>query len=204
MKQFNELVESYFSQLSEEKMPKMFSPSGKVEYSFNDVKAGTLSDDERRIYDAVDKGSSYTGADLLDYLKDEIQFDPREDLNVSKIKRVLNNLLDKEVLNAVLASRGEGEEIEALDTMDDEDLEFRSSQDVEDYIDPSFKKSPRFFENLQEAKKSYSAKKAREGKDIGKKGKMFGKIAKSAAKKYGSKEAGAKVAGAILKKLRAK
>jgi hypothetical protein len=52
--------------------------------------------------------------------------------------------------------------------------------------------------------KSYSAKQARKGKDIGKKGKAFAKIAASAGKKYGSKEAGKRVAGAILKKLRAK
>lgn len=52
--------------------------------------------------------------------------------------------------------------------------------------------------------KSYSAKQARKGKDIGKKGKMFSKIAASAGKKYHSPEAGKRVAGAILKKLRSK
>lgn len=41
-----------------------------------------------------------------------------------------------------------------------------------------------------------------EGKDIGKEGKNFSKIAKSAGKEYGSKEAGKRVAGAILNKLR--
>ena len=51
---------------------------------------------------------------------------------------------------------------------------------------------------------SYSAKSARAGKDIGKPGKAFGKIAKDAAERYGSKEKGEKVAGAVLKKLRAK
>lgn len=40
----------------------------------------------------------------------------------------------------------------------------------------------------------------KKGTDIGKKGKGFSKIAKSAGKEYGSKEAGKKVAGAILKK----
>jgi hypothetical protein len=50
----------------------------------------------------------------------------------------------------------------------------------------------------------YSAKKARAGKDIGKPGKMFSKIAKSAGKEYGSKAAGERVAGAVLNKLRAK
>ena len=57
-------------------------------------------------------------------------------------------------------------------------------------------------ELLSEGKKSYSAKQAKKGKDIGQKGKMFGKIAKSAGKKYGSEKAGARVAGAVLKKLR--
>ena len=50
---------------------------------------------------------------------------------------------------------------------------------------------------------SYSAKAARAGKDIGKPGKAFAKIAKSAGERYGSKERGEKVAGAVLKKLRA-
>ena len=48
----------------------------------------------------------------------------------------------------------------------------------------------------------YSAKQARAGKDIGKPGKTFAKIEKS-AKKYGARDPGA-VAGAVLKKLRAK
>lgn len=59
-------------------------------------------------------------------------------------------------------------------------------------------------EEVSEAKKSYSAKAARAGKDIGKPGKNFEKIAKKAGKEYGSKEKGEKVAGAVLKKLRAK
>jgi len=49
---------------------------------------------------------------------------------------------------------------------------------------------------------SYSAKKAAAGEDIGKPGKQFSKIAKSAAKRYGSKESGERVAGAVLAKLR--
>jgi hypothetical protein len=48
-----------------------------------------------------------------------------------------------------------------------------------------------------------SAKAARAGKDIGKPGKNFANIAASAAERYGSKEAGQRVAGAILKKMRA-
>lgn len=54
----------------------------------------------------------------------------------------------------------------------------------------------------KEATGDYSAKKARAGKDIGKPGKNFEKIAKS-AEKAGAKS-GEAVAGAVLKKLRAK
>jgi len=46
--------------------------------------------------------------------------------------------------------------------------------------------------------KKTAVKMARKGKDMGKKGKNFKKIAMKAAKKYGSKAAGNKVAGAIF------
>jgi len=55
---------------------------------------------------------------------------------------------------------------------------------------------------LMEAAADYSAKKAAAGKDIGKPGKNFSKIAAGAAKRYGSAEAGKRVAGAVLNKLR--
>ena len=51
---------------------------------------------------------------------------------------------------------------------------------------------------------AYSAKAGAAGKDLGKPGKNFAKIASKAAKKYGSEESGEKVAGAILGKIRAK
>lgn len=51
-------------------------------------------------------------------------------------------------------------------------------------------------------KKGYSAQAAHKGKDLGKKGKNFKKIADKASKEYGSKEAGERVAGAALAKLR--
>lgn len=68
--------------------------------------------------------------------------------------------------------------------------------------EPEKKKVKEEVETIDEG--SYSAKSARAGKDIGKPGKMFGKIASSAAKRYGSEERGKKVAGAVLKKLRMK
>jgi len=58
------------------------------------------------------------------------------------------------------------------------------------------------FDESQMDEASYSAKDARAGKDIGKPGKNFAKIAKDAGKRYGSKAAGERVAGAVLNKLR--
>lgn len=57
-------------------------------------------------------------------------------------------------------------------------------------------------EQVDEAK--YSAKAARAGEDIGKLGKNFANIAKDAAKRYGSKERGEKVAGSVLANIRKK
>jgi hypothetical protein len=51
---------------------------------------------------------------------------------------------------------------------------------------------------MNKSQRSAIVKKAVAGKDIGKKGKNFEKIAEKAAKKYGSKEAGNRVAGAIM------
>jgi len=59
-------------------------------------------------------------------------------------------------------------------------------------------------QDLELDEASLSAKAARAGKDIGKPGKMFSKIAASAAARYGSEEAGKRVAGSILKKMRMK
>ena len=52
--------------------------------------------------------------------------------------------------------------------------------------------------------RSALAKKARAGKDIGKPGKGFEKVAEKAAKQYGSKEAGERVAAAAMFKAQAK
>ena len=67
-------------------------------------------------------------------------------------------------------------------------------------------------EEPKEEKEADDKKKAKEldearfekGEDVGKPGKGFAKVAKAAEKQYGSKEAGQKVAGAILKKVVAK
>lgn len=51
--------------------------------------------------------------------------------------------------------------------------------------------------------RSSLAKRAVAGKDIGKKGKMFSRVAEAAAAKYGSEEAGKRVAAAAMFKARA-
>jgi hypothetical protein len=53
-------------------------------------------------------------------------------------------------------------------------------------------------DGLSKEKKSEVVKKAKKGGDVGKKGKGFEKIADKAAEKYGSKEAGEKVAAAAM------
>ena len=53
----------------------------------------------------------------------------------------------------------------------------------------------------EELSKKLKEARFEKGEDIGKPGKGFSKIAKSAAEKYGSEEAGKRVAGAILKKV---
>jgi hypothetical protein len=87
------------------------------------------------------------------------------------------------------------------------DIEFKPAPDSNDRgpamtKEPPVPLPPKRPPNLKEAK--YSAKAARAGEDIGKPGKNFEKIAQKAGERYGSKERGEKVAGAILAKIRAK
>jgi hypothetical protein len=56
---------------------------------------------------------------------------------------------------------------------------------------------------LTKKSRSNLAKQAVAGQDIGKKGKMFDKVAATAAEQYGSVEAGQKVAAAAMIKARA-
>lgn len=60
------------------------------------------------------------------------------------------------------------------------------------------KKKSRPSAGLTKAQRSRLVKRARRGEDIGKKGKNFNKLARKAAKRYGSKEAGRRVAAAVM------
>lgn len=197
---FNQILENIFSTLEEKvwtKTPKMFKPSDSVYYTFEDVRAGTLNEREKRVWDVVEKGKSYSGSELLSLLRNEI------DMGTASLMGILNNLLKMGVVEANVEAEPE-KELD-FEVSDEEELSrFSNDEDEDIYGDDEENFYGESVETLEEAKKSYSAKKARAGKDIGKPGKMFSKIAKSAAKKYGSKEAGKRVAGAILKKLRKK
>lgn len=58
-------------------------------------------------------------------------------------------------------------------------------------------------ENMKKVlSKAKVAKESKSGKDLGKKGKNFDKVEDKATKEYGSKEAGERVAGAMLQKMR--
>lgn len=75
-------------------------------------------------------------------------------------------------------------------------------ENVKEYWKRGKKVSAPKSEDREITKKEPQYKGASKGKDIGKPGKNFAKIAKSASKKYGSKRAGKRVAGAILANMR--
>jgi hypothetical protein len=88
----------------------------------------------------------------------------------------LQNIGGDEIDAVVADARAEGEYIKADDALEEDK--------------PSA--------GLSKKQKSAASKKAQAGKDMGKKGKEFDKIASKAAKKYGSKEAGERVAAAAM------
>ena len=93
----------------------------------------------------------------------------------------------------------------------DEEFTPEVMNDVLKIYIPAFKRGDGIFEakkkasaGLTKKQKSAISKKAHAGKDIGKKGKGFEKVAKAGEKQYGSKEAGEKVAAAAMWKNAAK
>jgi hypothetical protein len=75
---------------------------------------------------------------------------------------------------------------------------------IQDHMENMLDEKKKPSAGLTKKQKSAISKKAKAGKDIGKKGKGFEKIAKAAAEKYGSKERGQKVAAAAMWKSAAK
>lgn len=113
---------------------------------------------------------------------------------IEEAKWAMANLLSKEEIAIIVEAMHEDEEEDKKEMKKEKKGKKEKEEEDEEEEDEE--------ENIKEA--TYSAKAARAGKDIGKPGKMFAKIAASAGKRYGSKERGEKVAGAVLAKLRAK
>lgn len=166
-----------------------FSP--KKDYylkSYDEIPSGTLSVDARVVYDRLSgmSGEVHSGEDFIRQLQ-------KSGLSIRDVNKLLN-------LEVMEPAEEENEPERDLDIEISDEDELSSGGDYVSDEDDDYS----WNESIQESKKSYSAKQARAGKDIGKPGKAFKKIAKSAAKKYGSKKAGQKVAGAVLAKLRKK
>ena len=89
---------------------------------------------------------------------------------------------------------------EEMTAGDEEDAEMTLQNMMEELLEAKKKPSA----GLSKKQKSAISKKAKAGKDIGKKGKGFEKIASKAAEKYGSKERGQAVAAAAMWKSAAK
>jgi hypothetical protein len=124
-------------------------------------------------------------------IRDQGEYDREGDMAINQVHQIADAARE---LHAILAADDNLPEwvqskiTKALDYIDT----------ARDYLDAEGEMDRE--ESIPEA--SYSAKAARAGKDIGKPGKNFSKIAKDAAERYGSKERGEKVAGAVLNKLR--
>ena len=125
--------------------------------------------------------------DLFDLVLEFLQVEGFAE-TLEEAKWIMANELDEEAIAIIAEASCEDDEDEKKMKKDKKSKKSEEDEEGEEELDEA----------------SYSAKAARAGKDIGKPGKAFAKIAKSAAKRYGSKERGEKVAGAVLAKLRAK
>jgi len=125
---------------------------------------------------------------LMESLLKEASKDPYDKVKVMKVKDKFE------------AYTTQGGKIKTFDT-EAEAKKFADEKNKKKEIEEAKKKPSA---GLTKKQKSTIAKKAASGKDIGKKGKGFEKIASKAAKKYGSKERGQAVAAAAMWKSAAK
>jgi hypothetical protein len=126
-----------------------------------------------------------------------------ESIDMRKIQRADNavdNLMNNISTNSNIPTQDKVGILKALEELHEFIGEVGYDYEMEDSIYEKKKPSA----GLTKTEKSNVAKKAAAGKDIGKKGKGFEKVAKAAEKQYGSKEAGQKVAAAAMWKAQAK
>ena len=156
--------------------------------------------DAERVEDVGNIVSKYANEDGLDISGDTVQFsvDPDTPLakavtahGIDKIEAALKRDVDR-ISDSVVVVMSPDEDYEEMG------YGFDSPEEPDEY---SMGEEGGGITEVEDAE-DLSAKKARAGKDIGKPGKNFSKIAKSAGKKYGSKAAGERVAGAVLAKMR--
>ena len=156
-------------------------PKVKAKQAARGAQRGALTPNEKK---QLNMGEDF---DIFDTVLEFLQAEGFAE-TLEEAKWIMANQLDEEAIAIIAEASCEDDEDEK--EMKNGKKSKKSEEDEEGE------------EELDEA--TYSAKAARAGKDIGKPGKAFAKIAKSAAKRYGSKERGEKVAGAVLAKLRAK
>ena len=156
--------------------------------------------DAERVEDVGNIVSKYANEDGLDVSGNTVQFsvDPGTPLakavtahGIDKIEAALKRDVDR-ISDSVVVVMSPDEDYEEMG------YGFDSPEEPDEY---SMGEEGGGITEVEDAE-DLSAKKARAGKDIGKPGKNFSKIAKSAGKKYGSKAAGERVAGAVLAKMR--
>jgi len=156
--------------------------------------------DAERVEDVGNIVSKYANEDGLDISGNTVQFsvDPDTPLakavtahGIDKIEAALKRDVDR-ISDSVVVVMSPDEDYEEMG------YGFDSPEEPDEY---SMGEEGGGITEVEDAE-DLSAKKARAGKDIGKPGKNFSKIAKSAGKKYGSKAAGERVAGAVLAKMR--
>jgi len=163
---------------------------------------------QEEIEEAV-KGASRHDTEMRKAAAAERRGGDKQHLSPSKAKANADKMerdvkyMDKKTKNNKIIVGMAHEEVDIFDTV----LEFLQVEGIAETIEDAevIMANGLDAEDIQAiVEASYSAKAARAGKDIGKPGKAFAKIAKEAGKRYGSEERGKKVAGAILAKLRAK
>ena len=126
-----------------------------------------------------------------------------ESIDMKKIQRADNavdNLMNNISTNSNIPTQDKVGLLKALEELHEFIGEVGYDYEMEDTVYEGKKPSA----GMTQKEKSTVAKKAAAGKDIGKKGKGFEKVAKAAEKQYGSKEAGQKVAAAAMWKAQAK
>jgi len=137
-----------------------------------------------------------TAKNMMSGVKHYLEFE----INEPKIDAAVDALTDKESHEDESEVYMVGEKKAKEDYDDDGKIE-SSEEEYKGSRDKAIKKAKGLAEIIASKLKEERFKK---GTDIGKKGPGFEKIEKSAEKKYGSEEAGKRVAGAILKKVLAK